>query len=351
MKILEVKQNQKQIWNDFVANHAYGHFLQSFEWGEVVLADGEKIRRIAVLDYDRIIAAVQLIIYRLPLKKSYLYIPRGPVLDWDKIKEKEKVNQAQESLMMILDEVSKIANQENALFLRIDPEIKNSTLDKEFWQQIGFIKSSKEMQPKMTVCLDLSKSEDELLKNMKPKTRYNIRLSLRKGVKVFISDNISDVDTFYSLMFKTSKRDKFYPHIKRHYEDIIKILGQDGKAKLFLAKYKNKIIASTIVSFFGQKSVYMHGASDSQYRNLMSTYLLQYQAMLEAKKMGCLLYDFGGVVPEDEINHSWAGISRFKRGFGGEELKYIGAFDLPYSSSQYKLFSLTTRIRRKIKGA
>jgi lipid II:glycine glycyltransferase (peptidoglycan interpeptide bridge formation enzyme) len=95
----------------------------------------------------------------------------------------------------------------------------------------------------------------------------------------------------------------------------------------------------------------MHGASDNAYRNLMPTYLLQYRAIIEAKKMGCILYDFGGVVAEDDIDHSWSGISRFKRGFGGEEAEYIGAFDFPYSKSSYKLFSLTSDIRRKIKGA
>jgi lipid II:glycine glycyltransferase (peptidoglycan interpeptide bridge formation enzyme) len=95
----------------------------------------------------------------------------------------------------------------------------------------------------------------------------------------------------------------------------------------------------------------MHGASDNEQRNLMSTYLLQWQAILEAKKMGCKLYDFGGVVSETETGHSWAGISRFKRGFGGNEYQYIGAWDLPYSPSQYKLFSLTANIRRKIKKA
>jgi peptidoglycan pentaglycine glycine transferase (the first glycine) len=186
---------------------------------------------------------------------------------------------------------------------------------------------------------------------MKSKTRYNIRLSERKGVKIKMSTNVSDIDTFYDLMLKTSRRDNFYPHPKKHYQDLIKILGPKNIAKIFLAEYKKKVISATIVSFFGQKAIYLHGASDNEYRNLMSTYLLQWRAILEAKKAGCKLYDFGGVVPESENKHAWGGISRFKRGFGGREQEFIGAWDVPYSASQYKLFSFSSNIRRKIKRA
>ena len=194
MEILEIKDDKKEEWDNFVRGHKYGHFLQSYEWGEVVLADGEKIKRLAVFEKGKMIAVSVIIIYALPLKKSYLYIPRGPVLDWDKITESRKINQDQEAIMMILDEVKKIGGDENSLFLRIDPEIESANNDKKFWQQIGFRKSSKEVQPERTICLDLSKSEDQLLSGMKSKTRYNVRLSLRKGVKIKASIEVKDVD-------------------------------------------------------------------------------------------------------------------------------------------------------------
>lgn len=351
MELINIEKNKQTEWNDFVRNHSFGHFLESFEWSEVVEADGEKVRRIAIMDKGKIIAGALIIKYELPFNRSYLYIPRGPVLGWDKIKNSDKINQDQESLMMILDEVKKFGQNENSIFLRIDPEIEAKDNHFEFWKQIGFTKSPKEIQPKMTVVLDLLQPHEQILKNMKSKTRYNIHLAERKGVKIKISTNISGIDTFYDLMLKTSRRDNFYPHTKKHYQDLIKILGLKNIAKIFLAEYKKKIIAATIVSFFGQKAIYLHGASDNEYRNLMSTYLLQWQAISEAKKAGCKLYDFGGVVPESENKHAWAGISRFKRGFGGREQEFIGAWDIPYLTSQYKLFSFTSNIRRKIKRA
>ncbi len=351
MEVLNIEKSRKDEWNNFVKNHAFGHFLESFEWGEVVCADGEKVRQVAVMDKGKIIAGALIIKYELPLNKSYLYIPRGPALDWDKIKNPDKINKDQEALMMILDEVKKFGQSNNAIFLRIDPEIEASDRHFEFWKQIGFTKSPKEVQPKMTIVLDLLQSEEQILKNMKSKTRYNIRLADRKGVKIKMSTNVSGIDTFYDLMLKTSRRDNFYPHTKKHYQDLIKILGPKNIAKIFLAEYKKKIIAATIVSFFGQKAIYLHGASDNEYRNLMSTYLLQWRAISEAKKAGSKLYDFGGVVPESENKHAWVGISRFKRGFGGREQEFIGAWDIPYSTSQYKLFSFTSNIRRKIKRA
>jgi len=349
MEVKKIEENKKEDWNIFIKNHKYGHFLQSWEWGDIMVADSEKIKRIAIFDRNKIIGLALAVRYQLPLNKSYLYVPRGPVLNWGEIHKQGKINKEQEALIMILDEVRKFGQRESALFLRLDPEMEATYANSEFWQQIGFTKSPKEVQPERTISLDLALPEDQLLKFMKSKTRYNIRLAGRKGVKVKVSTEVSDINFFYNLVLETARRDKFYPHPQKHYEDIIKIMGSRNLAKIFLAEYKNKIIAANIVSFFGQKAIYMHGASSNKHRNLMSTYLLQWKAILEAKSAGCQLYDFGGVIPETETRHSWAGISKFKRGFGGQEIEYIGAWDLPYISSQYRLFSFTNTIRRRIK--
>ena len=350
MELKEIQSDQKGIWNSFVGGHKFGHFLQCFEWGDVLLADGQTIKRLAVFDKRQIIATSLVMKFPLPLNKSYAYMPRGPIMNWQHIHKQGKINKDQEALIMLLDEAKKFGQKENALFLRIDPEIEHEDIHPEFWHQIGFIKAPKENQPKRTTVVDLELPEDLLLKAMKSKTRYNIRLASRKGVKIKKSTNRSDIKYFYDLMLITSKRDKFYAHSKKHYEDIIKILGPENLTKIFLAEHKGKIISANIISLFGQKAIYLHGASADEYRNLMPTYLLQWEAILEAKKSGCKFYDFGGVVSEEETKHSWAGISRFKRGFGGKEKEFIGAWDLPYSGSQYRLFSFTNTIRRKIKG-
>jgi len=350
MEIKELREEQKELWNNFVARHPFGHLLQSWEWGDVLLADGQEVKRLAVFDKRMIIGGALAMKFPLPFNKSYLYLPRGPVVLWNEIHKQGKINKQQEALILILDKLQPFAQRKKAIFLRLDPEIEASDFHLEFWQSLGFKKAPREIQPKNNIVLDLSLSEETLLKLMKPKTRYNIRLAQRKGVKVKKSNNPADVGIFYQLIKETANRNKFIPHPPKHYFNIIKILGEKNLASLFLAEYKRKIIAANIISFFGQKSLYMHGASTDTHRNLMPTYLLQWEAILEAKRRGCSFYDLGGVVPEEETKHPWAGISRFKRGFGGEEKEFIGAWDFVYLPNQYRVFSFTNTLRHKIKG-
>ena len=350
--IINGKMDQNK-WDNFVQNHKFGDFLQSWEWGEVSKARGNEIHRIAIFDDDKIIACASIEKYDLPFGISYLYVARGPVLAWDEIACGSELSKPKEAFILLLDEIEKIAQKENALFLRIDPPIEQgweNIGNMKFWQEIGFIKANKEIQPKMVVMLNLDKNEDDLLAQMKSKTRYNTRLCLKKGIKIEESTDLADIDGFYELMQKTGHRGGFSLHPKKNYQEIIEILAPLNMAKIFLAKYKGKLIAANIVSFFGNFATYMHGASDDSFRNLMPTYGLQWKSICEAKKMGCKTYDFGGVVSENLAKHSWAGISRFKRGFGATEKEFIGSLDLPYQKTKYKMFAISNSVRRKIKG-
>ncbi|MEA1937429.1 MAG: peptidoglycan bridge formation glycyltransferase FemA/FemB family protein, partial [Patescibacteria group bacterium] len=124
-------------------------------------------------------------------------------------------------------------------------------------------------------------------------------------------------------------------------------------AKLYLAEYKNKTIAANIVLSFGDFCVYLHGASSSEYRNVMAPYLLQWQQILDAKKTGCRAYDFWGIENSQKFvkskvhkaKNSWSGITRFKKGFGGEERSYVGAYDLVFNWEKYYLYKVFKRIR------
>jgi len=347
MEIKEINYQNKKVWENFVNHHPFGHLLQSWEWGEVLLKDKHQIKRFSLWNGGNILISALVMKIPLPLGQSYFYIPRGPVLDWSKIISDEKY---QNAFKFILKGINLWGRKEKALFLRIDPEIPFQDAYLNFLKKLGFRKSKKEPQPQRTIFLDLKKSPEELLKNMKSKTRYNIRLAQRKGIRIKEIKDETGIDIFYRLMLETSKRDKFYAHPKSHYQNLIKILGPKGLAEILVAEYNNQPLAANIVSFFNQKSTYLHGASSNIYRNLMPTYLLQWFAILKAQKRNCLIYDFGGIAAEDEKNHSWAGITRFKKGFGGEEKRFIGAWDLPYCFFKYQIFSNLNNLRRKIKG-
>jgi len=278
-------------------------FLQSQEWGQLQEAMDRKIWRIG---------NTLVIKHNLSLGKNYLYSPRGPV----------------DSVGSFLKEVKKIAQEEKSIFLKVEPENELEL------KNLGFIKSEKEIQPSKTVSLDISKPEEELLSQMHHKTRYNIRLAKKKGIQIGQGDS-KDLDSFFSLLKETAQRDKFHLHPDDYYRKIFEILG----AKLFLARYQNKVIAASLVYFSNQTATYLHGTSDYNTRKLMAPYLLQWQSILKAKESDLKYYDFYGINQD-----KWPGVTRFKKGFGGKEISYPGSFDLVYSSFWYEVYKIARKI-------
>ncbi|MBL7053410.1 MAG: peptidoglycan bridge formation glycyltransferase FemA/FemB family protein [Candidatus Portnoybacteria bacterium] len=312
-------ENKKEQWNQFIAQNK-GSFLQSYQWGEFQELLKRKIWRIEVQGLKGLI-----IKHDLPLGKNYLYCPRGPVVQGGDIS-------------MFLKEVKSISQQEKSIFFKIEPEIDLNLTE------FGFKKSLKEIQPSKTVILNIDQSKEELLEQMHHKTRYNIRLAEKKGVTVQEIDlkDKESINIFIDLLEQTAQRDKFHIHSKEHYQ---KMLGISG-IKLFLAKYQDKIIAGILNSFFNQTAIYMHGASDYNYRKLMAPYLLQWQAIIQAKEQGLKYYDFGGINQE-----KWPGITRFKKGFlpcqqagNDQETHYPGAFDLVYRQVWFLGYNLARKI-------
>ncbi len=272
-------------------------FLQSKEWVGFQEALGRKVWQMN---------GVNVIKYNLPMGKSYLYSPRCRGDFLKKIRE--------------------IAKEENSIFFKIEP--LRQAQGKPF-------RKSTDIQPRKTLILDITKPEEELLKQMHHKTRYNIRLAKRKGVKIRIMNYESGIiNRFWDLIQQTTKRDGFKPHPKEYYEKMLKVPG----IELFVAEYQNKIIAANIVVFYKKIAIYLHGASDYKHRNLMAPHLLQWQQILEAKKQGCIEYDFWGINEK-----KWPGVTRFKKGFNGREVTYPGAFDLVFQPMWYKIYKLAKK--------
>lgn len=283
-------------------------FLQSAQWQEFQEALGRQVWHLH---------GVLIIKHDLPLGKNYLYSPFPPVAS---IVEQP-----------FLDELKEIAKKEKSIFFKVEPTDEFRASDFEFR------KSSKRLQPQKTVILDITKSEDDLLGQMHQKTRYNLRLAQKKNL-VVEQDN-GQIEEFIKLLEQTAQRDKFYLHPRDFYRKMVKTLGPSGMVRLFLAKHQNQVIAANLVCFFGQAAYYLHGASDYNFRNLMAPYLLQWQAILQAKELGCKWYDLWGI---DEGR--WPGVTRFKRGFNGQEITHPGAFDLIFRPTWYKIYNLARKI-------
>ena len=237
----------------------------------------------------------------------------------------------------------------NVVFIRIEPE----AITEREAQKLKLKKVTKgsllsgQASPKATRVLDISNNEEEILAQMKPKTRYNIRLAEKKGVEV---KRLDSEDILYDLLTKTATRDKGYsPHEKPYYTKMVKDLAKNDVAHVFVAEHEGDFLAAILVSFFGEVSTYLHGGFNEQKRNLMAPYLCQWEAIRYAKSKGCKIYDFWGVAETDDPDDSWAGISRFKEGFGGEKVVFPGSYDLVISSFWYNLLTLLARVRHLLR--
>jgi len=343
MDIVEIKE--KNQLDNFVGSQKMSQFLQSWEWGEFQQRLGRKIWRLGVLDGKSLVASALAIKHNLPFGKNYLYSPRGPIVN-----NKIPVANFQNAFRQIINKIIEIVKQEASMFMRFEPPVEKTSqpilksLIGNDYKSVG----SQFIQPKDTLILDLSKSEEQLLSEMHPKTRYNIRLAEKKGVKIRIGVK-EDFEKFWSLNMETSQRDGFKTHPKSYYQKMLEVLSPDF-SKLFLTEYEGKVLVANLVIFFGDTVTYLHGASSNEYRNLMAPHLVQWRQIEEARKLGFKYYDFWGVIPSqqsiDYRPQSWSGLTRFKKGFGGFEVNYVGTDDLILDGFWYNMYKMGRRFLR-----
>lgn len=295
-------------------------FLQSREWADFQKEAGNMVFSVSGSDFS-----LNVIEYKLSIVGRYLYVPRGDF-----------------SNKYDLERVADLAKKRNVAWVRID------VFDKRMHELIYALKlkikkSPHDVQPRQVFKIDISGSEDDILTEMKQKTRYNIRLALKKDVKVKIGKDY--IEDFLKLVQLTSKRKEITSHPDDYYRKMINL----PSVKLYAAEFRGKIVAANIVSFYGKVATYLHGSSDNQYRNAMAPFLLQWQSILDAKKEGCTIYDFGGV-STDGKNKKWEGITRFKLGFSKntKPFNYLGSYDIVINPARYAAYRILQGIKSKL---
>lgn len=351
-------------WDSQLSSLPSPALLQTSSWARVKEHYGWKSIPIKWEDENSKVIAMALVLkrqiqigrFKLPI--SMLYIPKGPILDWED----------QELVHLVLKDLAKLAKDENAFLIKIEPEIPQFivTNDKEpeekqltpfvstsFMVSEGWVFSNNQIQFRNSVLIDLKRSEDEILAEMKQKTRYNIRLSSRKGV-VVEEGTAEDFETLYQLYAETSVRDGFVIRSKDYYLTVWETFYQEGQLTPLIAKFDGVPLAGLLLFHFHKTAYYIYGMSTNLHRNLMPTYLLQWEAIRKGKALGCEVYDLWGapntLTEEDDM---W-GVYRFKLGLGGTTVGTIGAWDNIRQPLVFKLYNevmpkiLTTlRKRRK----
>jgi lipid II:glycine glycyltransferase (peptidoglycan interpeptide bridge formation enzyme) len=200
-------------------------------------------------------------------------------------------------------------------------------------------KANTNILPTNTIFLDLRKSKQTLMAEMRPKTRYNIRLAERKGVTVRVG-GFDDLPIWNDLYSQTCRRNRLFHHRETHFKDLLgidrSIFDSNTGVRFLIAQAEKTPLAAMFLVFSGKRATYLYGASASVKRNLMATYALQWRAIQEAKAAGCLEYDLFGVSPSADPSHPLYGLYRFKRGFGGELYHRMGCWDYPLDENDYE---------------
>jgi hypothetical protein len=285
---------------------------------------------------------------------SFAYVPWGPELPPSFPAGDRERNAALEELARALRPLL----PGDTAFIRFDPP----------WYAEGaeavpppiyppFSRSGADVQPPDTVLVDLRSPEEDILRGMKPKCRYNIGLAERKGVTVRRADE-DGLDVFYTLFQETAKRDGISIHGREYYQtlfspcrDYASGIGGRGspEIRLYLAEHEGEAIAAVILLFRETEGVYLYGASSDHKRNLMAPYALQWRAMRDAKAAGCLWYDLFGIPPADDPAHPMAGLYRFKTGFGGRVIHRPGSWDYTYRPLVKRLFTTAETLRKELR--
>ncbi len=324
MEIFRFSGDERERLAAFLISHKFGSIHQSWDWGEFqkTIPGREPFWVVGVRKGKDIVGCALVIKMAMPFGKHWLISPRGPVCDYED----------QEVLEMLFEECERIGKEEGCVYVRYEFPIAAEDADlSSVFRRRKMRKAHAHHQPEDSLIIDISVDEEEILKQMKQKGRYNIKVAKKHEVKVkACGASDAAVADFYNLVKATTERNNFSGHNQRFYENMLKILGKgDGVksplAKLYVAEYDGEVIAGIIATFFGDEAIYYYGASGNEHRNVMAPFLLQWQAMLDAKELGCKSYDLFGIAPPNQPKHPWNKITQFKQRFGGVEVHYLPA--------------------------
>ncbi|MCL5264274.1 MAG: peptidoglycan bridge formation glycyltransferase FemA/FemB family protein [Chloroflexi bacterium] len=356
--------DERGLWDSWVEGCPVGNILQSYEWGEFKASFGWKAIRVGVTDNRKIRAGAQLLLRHSPVG-TVAYCPRGPLVDYSDARLVDKVFEA----------LHEVARSEGAVFLKIEPPIGDSPGFEDALKRRGFHRSEA-IQPRSTIVIDLSPDLATISARLNIKTRYNAGLAGRRNVIVSEGTD-EDIPAFYDLLHDTSQRAEFMIHTGEYYKRVWRYLKPRRMAHLLLASYEGEVIAGTMLFVTGSQAYYMYGASNGRHRNLKPNDFVQWESIKWAKSIGCTSYDMWGIPDDvgrraqnvdshngngyngsghngtekaDATSSPLWGVYLFKKGFGGEVVRFTGAYDYVYSPVQYWLWTKALPFQRHLFG-
>jgi peptidoglycan pentaglycine glycine transferase (the first glycine) len=333
------------VWEQLILRLSQSLFVQSWEYGKFYEAMGESYLLLVVKDEDEKVVGGSIVLTTRARRGSFLYLPYGPWFLSGDAAVKQGVVRA------LTDFLKPYAKTEGYHFVRISPYIEDTPSNRRLYDRAGYRRAPMHILAETTWVLDVTMPEDQLLAGMKKNHRNLIRRCQRDGVVVSKKSDSAALDRFNSLFDGVAKRHDFHRFSRSYIQKEWTAFQRQDQIKIWEARLPDgRLDASAIVLYYGNTAVYRHAASANLDKRLPTAYLLQWHAIVEAKKRGCHWYNFWGIAPPDAARkHPFAGISHFKRGFGGEQHTLLPCMDLPVSPRYMVNWTVET-LRRKRRG-
>lgn len=345
-----ITPNEYPQWEQFLLAQEHPQFLQSSQFTAVHEAQGEETFILGVFagsDADAELVGGALVAVIRAKRGSYLFMQYGPVI------AKEHWQNAFSAFSEALVAEGKARKVD---FLRSSPFIANSAENTALYSAAGWKRAPIHMLAEHIWWLDITPSEDELMKGMRKTMRNLVRRAGKDGVTVRMGTAPEDVEIFIGVHEDTYKRHGFVPYKNEYFYSQVRSFADAGQVAVFIAEYEGKAISSSIVMYYGTMASYHHGASLSEYRKVPASYLMQWTAIQEARRRGCTVYNFWGIAPEGQDDtkakkpHPFAGVTKFKRGWGGELYNILPCQDKPLTLAYYYKTRLIETVRRIKRG-
>lgn len=333
MLIREILPQEKDIFNQ-VAKHP----LQSFEWGEFRKKTGVQVERLGFFVGGTLTGALQLTFHKIPVLDRYVgYYPKGFDPDEDQMAA-----------------LQQLAQKYKAIYIKMEPNVKKPLEQApEENPSIKFLskfqtEEGRALFTRYTFELDLTSSEEELANKQSSKTRYNVKLAAKKGVQIIEDTSEKGLEDYLVILEETTKRQGFYAHTPDYFRQLWASMKDSGMMHIFKAVYENQVLVVWIVFVFNDVLYYPYGASSSEHREVMASNLMMWEVIRFGKAQGCKSFDmWGSLGPNPDEKSPWNGFHRFKKGYGGELVEFIGTYDLINDYPIYKIYTLVESLRWK----
>ncbi len=331
MIVRALRPEEKGIYNSVVE-----HPLQTWEWGDFRTETGIDVERIGFFQQNKLQHALQVTFHPLPvIGKTAGYLPRGYMPDEEQ-----------------LAAIKQLGKQHNALFIKLEPNVAQPVGTPSAHNQVAqFLqendaRAGRALFTKYTFQLDLNKSEDELFEQLDSKTRYNVRLASKKGVQIFENSTKEGMEQYIDVLQETTKRQGFYAHTPEYFRKMWQVLGESGMIKIFNAVYEGKVLTVWIMFVLNGILYYPYGSSRTEGREVMPNNLMMWEMIRYGKQLGCHTFDmWGSLGPEPNPKDPWFGFHKFKKGYGGILMEFVGTYDLVIDPPLYQLFRLAEEAR------